>query len=229
METFLNVALLSLILIGLIVFLRSPLEIIKNFLTFILKSLFGIFWDIMTSFFKTKNKKTESKSEYFESIIKENNSKKKLKLKASEFSSFVIIKGDFVHSVIKSDIEEALSHLENGNSIGCSILNKGKTIIVQLTQVDSIADLMFISQFIANSYGTDNTYGFQRSKNLSLFFIQYADPDLTNIIGGITSENERFFFSFENPKMDKNTIHLNQSVDVPKDLNTAFFEHLTKE
>lgn len=229
METFLNVALISLLVIGIVVFLKSPLEITKNFLTFILRSLFGVFWDILASFFKTKNKKAESKSEYFKSIIKENNSKKKLKLKASEFSSFVIIKGDFAHSVIKSDIEEALSHLENGNSIECSILNKRKTIIVQLTQVDSIADLMFISQFMANSYGTDNTYGFQRSKNLSLSFIQYTDHDLTNIIGGITSENKRFFFSFENPKMDKNTVYLEESVDLPKDLNAAFFEHLIKD
>ena len=29
--------------------------------------------------------------------------------------------------------------------------------------------------------------------------------------------------------MDKNTVYLDQSVDLPKSLNTDFFEHLTKD
>ncbi|WP_323757766.1 hypothetical protein [Roseivirga sp.] len=229
METFLNIALISLLVIGIVVFLKSPLEIIRNFFYGTMRAISQPIRLFLLPFPSRKNQKEVSKSTHFERIMMGNNSQNKLKLDTSEFSNFIIIKGDFAHSVIRTDIEEALSHIENGASIEFAIHDKGKTIIVHLTQVDSIADLMFIAQFIANSYGTDNTFGFQRSKNLSLFFIVYADEDLVNILGGMTSENERFFFSFENPKMDKNTVYLDQSVDLPKVLNTDFFEHLTKD
>lgn len=226
METFLNLALICLLVIGIVVFLKSPFEIIRNFFKALVRFLDPL--DIFTErLFKSKDE--ASKSKHFKKIIKGNNSQNKLKIDSSEFSNFIIIKGDFAHSVIRTDIEEAIVHIENGASIEFSIHDKGKTIIAHLTQVDSIADLMFIAQFIANSYGTDNTFGFQRSQNLSLFFISYTDQDLVNIIGGMTSTNERFFFSFENPKMDKNTVYLDQSVDLPKGLNANFFKHLTDD
>ncbi len=226
METFLNVALISLLVIGIVVFLKSPFEIIRNFFKALVRFLDPL--DIFTErLFKSKDE--ASKSKYFKKIIKGNNSQNKLKIDSSQFSNFIIIKGDFEHSVIRTDIEEALAHLENGVSITFSIHDKGKTIITHLTQVDNIADLMFISQFMANSYGANNTFGFQRSQNLSLFFMSYTEQDLVNIIRGMTSTNERFFFSFENSKMDMNTVYLDQSVDLPKSLNTDFFEHLTKD
>lgn len=226
METFLNVALICLLVIGIVVFLKSPLEIIRNFFKALVRFLDPL--DIFTErLFKSKDEAPKSK--HFKKIIKGNNSQNKLKIDSSELSNFIIIKGDFAHSVIKTDLEEALLHLENGASIEFAIHNKGKTIIAHLTQVDSIADLMFIVQFMANSYGADNTFGFQRSQNLSLFFMSYTEQDLVNIIGGMTSTNERFFFSFENSKMDMNTVYLDQSVDLPKSLNTDFFEHLTED
>lgn len=226
METFLNAALIFLLIVGIVVFLKSPLEIIRNFFKALVRFLdpLNIFADKL---FKSKGK--ASKSKHFERIIKGNNSQNKLKLDTSEFSNFIIINGECAHSVIRTDLEEALAHIENGASIEFSIHGEGKTVIIYLTQIDSIADLMLLSQFIANSYGTDNTFGFQRSQKLSLFFIHYSDPYLVNIVGGMTSKNKRFFFSFENPKMDKSTVYLDQSVDLPKSLNTDFFEHLTKD
>jgi len=225
MGTFLSIALIVGFGILIYTFLKSPLEIIKNFF----KGIFYYFLNVIPFSYlvigaikDSRKLKKEKKMVETLFLTKDLVSTRKIEVQKSE--CFVLINGRVEQELVKIDILNAITNLNKSTRISTELRETGTVHVIKLSNLSKLSDLMQLVSILSEDYGIDNTFGYLRSNNQKAFF--QINRDNKSELIGLTEDSQAFFYSLASFESKFDFVIFNDSFFLKPDLNTIFFDHL---
>ena len=217
MGNFIEITIVLLLLVALIVFLRSPGEIITNFLKFLWRMVPLLPWLVNQIRVDQGHRK---EGHEIQKLVKEGvGNLIPIDLKQAE--TYVIVFGNYADDatqVLQKSLKRfnlAMNFSHWGNDQHC---------IIQFNDLEKLSLLMRATGLLSKAYGIENTFAFLTSPSISFFCCLSRDePDY---LIGRTAEELPIFYSLSHHKEQGDHLMAGWKGEIKAGLNTQFFEAL---